>query len=100
MARCYRSIRLVNRRRKADPDKNWAIRNSMGAGTSAIAFSMDDRIQAVWLDSGYADMGDIVVEELEFQGFPTFLGAGIFAGKIIAGQFGRILPVGYSYRNW
>ncbi len=60
---------------------------SMGAGTSAIAFSLDDRMQAVWLDSGYADMGDIVAEELEFQGLPTFLGpAGIFAGKISAGQ--------------
>jgi hypothetical protein len=48
---------------------------------------MDDRMQSVWLESGYADMGDIVVEELEFQGYPTFLGgAGIFAGKIIAGQ--------------
>ena len=31
-------------------------------------------------------MGDIVVEELEFQGYPTFLGGRIFAGKIIAGQ--------------
>lgn len=73
--------------KKADPDKIGLFGTSMGAGTSAIAFSMDDRIQAVWLDSGYADMGDIVVEELEFQGFPTFLGAaGIFAGKIIAGQ--------------
>ena len=60
---------------------------SMGAGTVAIAFSLDDRMQSVWLDSGYADMGAIVVEELEFLGLPTFLGgAGIFAGKIDAGQ--------------
>ena len=59
----------------------------MGAGTVAIAFSFDDRMSSVWLDSGYADMEDIVVEELEFQGYPTFLGpAGIFAGKIDAGQ--------------
>ena len=73
--------------KKADPDKIGLFGTSMGAGTSAIAFSKDDRMQAIWLDSGYADMGDIVVEELEFQGFPTFLGpAGIFAGKIIAGQ--------------
>ena len=44
-------------------------------------------MQSVWLESGYSDMGDIVVEELEFQGYPTFLGgAGIFAGKIIAQQ--------------
>ena len=71
----------------ADPDKIGVYGNSMGAGTAAIAFTFDERIQSVWLESGYADMGDIVVEELEFQGYPTFLGpAGIFAGKIIANQ--------------
>ena len=71
----------------AEPDKIGLFGNSMGAGTVAIAFTLDDRMQAVWLDSGYSDMGDIVVEELEFQGYPTFLGgAGIFAGKIIANQ--------------
>ena len=71
----------------ADPDKIGIYGNSMGAGTAAIAFTFDTRIQSVWLESGYSDMGDIVVEELEFQGYPTFLGgAGIFAGKIIANQ--------------
>ena len=71
----------------ADPDKIGVYGNSMGAGTAAIAFTLDERIQSVWLESGYSDMGDIVVEELEFQGYPTFLGpAGIFAGKIIANK--------------
>lgn len=71
----------------AEPNKIGLFGNSMGAGTVAIAFTLDERMQAVWLDSGYSDMGDIVVEELEFQGYPTFLGgAGIFAGKIIANQ--------------
>ena len=71
----------------ADPNKIGLFGNSMGAGTVAIAFTIDERMQAIWLDSGYSDMGDIVVEELEFQGYPTFLGgAGIFAGKIAAGQ--------------
>jgi dipeptidyl aminopeptidase/acylaminoacyl peptidase len=71
----------------AEPDEIGLFGTSMGAGTVAIAFSLDDRMQSVWLDSGYSDMGKIVVEELEFQGLPTFLGpAGIFAGKISAGQ--------------
>ena len=71
----------------AEPEKIGLFGNSMGAGTVAIAFSLDERIQSIWLDSGYSNMGDIVVEELEFQGYPTFLGgAGIFAGKIIANQ--------------
>ncbi len=71
----------------AQADKIGLFGNSMGAGTIAIAFSLDDRMQSIWLDSGYSDMGAIVVEELEFQGLPTFLGAaGIFAGKIAAGQ--------------
>ena len=71
----------------ANPDEIGIYGNSMGAGTAAIAFTLDDRLQSIWLESGYSDMGAIVVEELEFQGYPTFLGgAGIFAGKIIAGQ--------------
>ena len=71
----------------AQEEKIGLFGASMGAGTVAIAFSMDDRMQAVWLDSGYADMGKIVTEELEFQGYPTFLGdAGIFAGKVNAGK--------------
>ena len=71
----------------AEPNKIGLFAHSMGAGTVAIAFTLDERMQAVWLYSGYSDMGDIVVEELEFQGYPTFLGgAGIFAGKIIANQ--------------
>jgi dipeptidyl aminopeptidase/acylaminoacyl peptidase len=71
----------------AEAEKIGLFGTSMGAGTVAIAFSLDDRMQSVWLDSGYSDMGKIVVEELEFQGLPTFLGgAGIFAGKISAGQ--------------
>lgn len=61
--------------------------NSMGAGTAAITFAQDDRIEAIWLDSGFSDMGKIIEEELEFQGLPTFLGgAGIFAGKIVTGE--------------
>ncbi len=61
--------------------------NSMGSGTAAIAFSLDERFEAVWLDSGFSDMEKIIEEELEFQGLPTFLGgAGIFAGKIITGE--------------
>tara|TARA_B100001115_G_scaffold130574_1_gene98436 strand:- start:1058 stop:2107 length:1050 start_codon:yes stop_codon:yes gene_type:complete len=72
---------------QAIPEKIGIFGNSMGAGTAAIAFTKDDRMQSVWLDSVYSDMGDIVVEELEFQGYPTFLGgAGIFAGKVIANQ--------------
>jgi dipeptidyl aminopeptidase/acylaminoacyl peptidase len=71
----------------AEPDEIGLFGTSMGAGTVAIAFSLDDRMQSVWLDSGYADMGAIVAEELEFLGLPTFLGgAAIFAGKIDAGQ--------------
>ena len=60
---------------------------SMGAGTAAITFSLEERIQSVWLDSGFSDMGLIIEEELAYQGLPTFLsGAGVFAGKIATGE--------------
>ena len=60
---------------------------SMGAGAAAITFSLEPRIQSVWLDSGFSDMGLIIEEELAYQGLPAFLsGAGIFAGKIATGE--------------
>ncbi|MBC8437728.1 MAG: alpha/beta fold hydrolase [Euryarchaeota archaeon] len=47
--------------------------NSMGAGTAAISFGQDTRIHAVALDSGYLNLDEIVEEELERTGYPTWL---------------------------
>ena len=60
---------------------------SMGAGTVALAFAEEPRIQAAWLDSPFADMEKIVKSELQRAGFPELLAesakwAGIIFGGI------------------
>ena len=60
---------------------------SMGAGTVSIAFAQEPRMASVFLDSTFSNMGDIIVEELSFRGYPTFLkDAGIFAGRVSSGE--------------
>ncbi len=54
--------------------------NSMGAGTAAISFGQDSRIQAVALDSGYLHLDRIVEEELAREGYPTWL----FEGALLS----------------
>ena len=61
--------------------------NSMGAGTAAITFGEDERIQAVVLDSGYLDLADIVREELVSEGYPGWLGpATVWAAFLFGGE--------------
>ena len=61
--------------------------NSMGAGTAAITFGQDERLQAVVLDSGYLDLGVIVREELVREGYPAFLApACIWAAFLFGGE--------------
>ena len=60
---------------------------SLGAGTAAIAFELERDIQAVFLESSFASMDDILAEELAFAGFPVFLkDAAVFAGKVSSGD--------------
>jgi dipeptidyl aminopeptidase/acylaminoacyl peptidase len=59
---------------------------SLGAGTTAIAFGEEPRVQAVWLDSPYADMTEVVRAELARTGYPTFLASSApLASQLTAG---------------
>lgn len=61
--------------------------SSMGAATSAIAFAQDERIEAAFLDTAFADMDLIIESELIRAGFPTILGpAAVLAGKLLSGE--------------
>jgi fermentation-respiration switch protein FrsA (DUF1100 family) len=61
--------------------------DSMGAATAAIAFGMDDRIQSLVLDNGYLDLNEVVREELQREGYPTWLAPGaIWAASIFGGE--------------
>lgn len=45
---------------------------SFGAGTSAIAFGQEPNIPAVWLDSPFGNIEEVVDNELKRNGIPTF----------------------------
>jgi len=60
---------------------------SLGGSTAVIAAGVDDRVAAVWEDSGYADLERRVEEELEQRGFPTILApAGPIVARLVAGD--------------
>ncbi len=60
--------------------------DSMGAGTAAMAFGMDPRIQSVVLENGYLDLQLLVREELARSGYPTWLApAAIWSAKLFDG---------------
>ena len=61
--------------------------DSMGAATAAIAFGMDKRIQSLVLDNGYLDLNIIIKEELQREGYPTWLAQGaIWAAEIFGNE--------------
>jgi fermentation-respiration switch protein FrsA (DUF1100 family) len=61
--------------------------DSMGAATAAIAFGKDDRIQSLVLDNGYLDLNIVVREELQREGYPTWLAPGaIWVASIFGGE--------------
>ena len=61
--------------------------DSMGAATAAIAFGLDKRIQALVLDNGYLDLNLIIQEELQREGFPSWLAlASIWAADLFGGE--------------
>ena len=60
--------------------------DSMGAATAAIAFGMDDRMQSLVLDNGYLDLNKVVQEELEREGYPTWLAPGAIWAAFIFGS--------------
>lgn len=49
---------------------------SFGAGTSAIAFGQEPDIPALWLDSPFGNIKEVVVNELQLNGIPTFFSTG------------------------
>ena len=69
-----------------EPDRIGVYGLSMGAGTAAIAFGLDERIKAVILDSGYSDLNQIVKEELQREGFPSWLSNGAIWAAYLFGN--------------
>jgi dipeptidyl aminopeptidase/acylaminoacyl peptidase len=71
----------------AEPGRIGVLGTSMGAATVIIAAGQDERIAAVWEDSGYADIETRIAEELEQQGYPRLLApAANLAARIVSGD--------------
>ena len=73
-------------------NKIGMLGNSMGAGTAAIAFGQDSRIQAVVLDSGYLNLELIVEEELARENYPTWLSNGALLSAWLFGGEALLEP--------
>ena len=70
-----------------DPKKIGVFGESLGAGTTLIAFGQEPRIAAAWVDSPYADLPEIINEELARNHYPTILEPGaILAARVTTGD--------------
>lgn len=57
---------------------------SLGAATSINAFGEEEGISALWADSSFADIHDVLDAEMERNGYPSFFSdAGILVSRIM-----------------
>ena len=73
--------------KETEPTSIGVMGFSLGAATSIIAISEEPQVAAVWADSSFADIQDIIQDELSRSGFPRFMAVpSIFIGRIISGD--------------
>ena len=61
--------------------------NSLGAATVLFAFQHEPRVAAIALNSPFANLPQIIREEMVNNGFPSLFALGaIFMGKVVSGQ--------------
>jgi uncharacterized protein len=69
------------------PNQIGLYGESLGAGTTLIAFGEEPRVAATWVDSPYSDLREIMNEELIRNHYPTVLADGsIFMAKVVSGD--------------
>jgi len=69
------------------PNRIGVYGQSLGAGTTLIAFGQEPRLAAAFVDSPYSDLPQIIDEELARNNYPAFLApGGIFMARVIAGD--------------
>ncbi|MCI0555406.1 MAG: prolyl oligopeptidase family serine peptidase [Anaerolineae bacterium] len=68
-----------------DPNRIGVFGESLGAGTTLIAFGQEPRLAAAFVDSPYSDLPQIIDEELARNNYPLFLApGGIFMARLVA----------------
>jgi len=69
------------------PQQIGLLGESLGAATSLIAFSQEPRLAAVFVDSPFDNLPQIIREELVRNNYPTFLmPGGILLARLVAGD--------------
>lgn len=59
---------------------------SLGAATTAIAFAHEPKLRAMWLDSGFADINEVIGAELTRNNYPPALAdGGLFMAQVTGG---------------
>ena len=75
---------LINEK-QFTPSRIGVFGESLGAGTTLIAFGQEPRLAAAFVDSPYSNLRQIIDEELTRNHYPLFLApGGIFMAKLIA----------------
>jgi uncharacterized protein len=73
--------------RNIPPDKIGLLGNSLGAGTALIAFDQEPGVAAIFVDSPFADLRQIIQEELDRNNYPRFLTTGgLLMARVISGD--------------
>lgn len=71
----------------AEPGRVGLLGTSMGAAAAIIAAEQDPRIPAVWAESSYADVVDLIADGLEAHGVPGVLAPiATVVAQVVAGD--------------
>jgi fermentation-respiration switch protein FrsA (DUF1100 family) len=67
-----------------DPSKVGLFANSLGGATANYAFSEEPRVAALFLQSTFGNLQQVLAAELQRNGYPTFLAPGALAAGSVA----------------
>jgi len=69
------------------PGRVGLFANSLGGATANYAFAEEPRVAALFLQSTFADLREMVAAELKRNGYPTLLAPGALAvGSLLTGE--------------
>lgn len=69
------------------PERIGILGNSLGAAAVLFAFQYEPQIAAIALNSPFANLPQVIREEMQNNGYPSFLApAGIWMGRLVSGE--------------
>jgi dipeptidyl aminopeptidase/acylaminoacyl peptidase len=69
------------------PEQIGVYGNSLGAATALVTFEFEPRVAAIFLNSPFANLPEIIGDELERGGYPRWLApSAILAARLVSGD--------------